>query len=57
MPPPDGRDLSSLRTGVVKIGSGSDFLEGVTEVPSKEAGASPMALTFAGVRMVAMGKK
>jgi len=54
MPPADGRDLSALRTGVVKIGSGSDFLEGVHEAPTK--GGEPLELSFAGVRLVAMGK-
>ena len=39
---------------MVKIGSGADFLEGVTEVPTK--GGDPLPLTYAGVDFVAMGK-
>lgn len=54
MPAAEGRDLSSLRTGVVKIGSGSDFLDNVHEV-SQQAG-DPLALEYAGVRLIAMGK-
>ena len=45
----------ALRTGVVKIGSGSTFLDGVTEAPGGK-GADPLPLEFAGVAFHAMGK-
>lgn len=55
MPSMDSGALPKLRAGVVKIGSGSDFLEGVREVPTP--GGQPLPLEYAGVRMIAMGKK
>ena len=47
---------SILRTGVVKIGSGSTFLDGVTEVPPGPKGGDPLPLEYAGVALRAMGK-
>ena len=52
--PPPVNDLA-LRTGVVKIASGSTFLEGVSEAPGGKSGES-MPLEFNGVRFHAMGK-
>ena len=59
LPPGDGGDGGgapplSLRGGVVKIGSGSDFLDDVKETP---IGGSPRALEYGGVPLIAMGKK
>ena len=45
----------ALRTGVVKIGSGSTFLVGVTEAPSGK-GTDALPLEFAGVSFHAFGK-
>ena len=45
----------ALRTGVVKIGSGSTFLDGVTEAPSGK-GTDALPLEFAGVSFHAFGK-
>ena len=54
-PPPAGVDLS-LRTGVIKIGSGSSFLDGITEAPAAKGGeATP--LEYGGVSFYAVGKK
>jgi non-ribosomal peptide synthetase component E (peptide arylation enzyme) len=54
--PPEGE--LALRTGVVKIGSGSDFLEGVTEIPAPaKGGGDAIPLEFLGVIFHAMGKK
>jgi hypothetical protein len=50
--PPTGLNL---RTGVIKIASGSTFLEGVSEAPAPKGGEA-LALEYAGVRMHAMGK-
>jgi acyl-CoA synthetase (AMP-forming)/AMP-acid ligase II len=49
LPPPR---LPALRGGVCKVGSGSDYLEGVTDT----GGASPIPLEYAGKRLQAMGK-
>jgi len=46
--------LARLRGGVCKIGSGADFLEGVT---SAVMGGEERELSFAGVQLLAMGKK
>ena len=51
----DQSPLPTLRTGVCKIGSGSDFLDGITAAPQKNA--DPLPLQFAGVPFLAMGKK
>ena len=51
---PAPRKTLSLRGGVVKIGSGSDFLDDVKETP---IGGSPRALEYGGVPLIAMGKK
>ena len=48
--PSPGEAALALRTGVVKIGSGSDFLKGVTEA------AKDLPLVFNGVPLHAMGK-
>jgi hypothetical protein len=57
MPRPPPPELSlSLRAGVIKIGSGSSFLEGVAEAPGTK-GAPPTPLEYAGCRFHAMGKK
>ena len=56
--PPGDDDASapplSLRGGVVKIGSGSDFLDDVKET---SIGGSMRALKYGGVPLIAMGKK
>ena len=54
-PPPSAGQLQ-LRTGVVKIGSGSTFLDGVSEIPAK-GDAPPTPLEYAGVKFFAMGKR
>ena len=46
-----------LRTGVVKIASGSDFLDGITEAPPGPKGGDPLPLQYGGVAFHAMGKK
>lgn len=48
LPAPTGEALA-LRAGVVKIGSGSDFLEGVTHA------AADLPLLYNGVALRAMG--
>jgi len=53
-PVPAARTLS-LRTGVIKIGSGNDFLPGVREVPAPKGGA-PLPLEYAGVALHGFGK-
>jgi len=53
LPPTTEGDLPSLRGGVVKIGSGSDFLDGVT---SATIGGETRELVVAGKQMLAMGK-
>lgn len=54
---PPASDLA-LRTGVVKIGSGSDFLDGVAEIPAPaKGGGEAVPLEFMGVTFHAMGKK
>ena len=45
---------TKLRTGVVKIGSGATFLDGVTEAPQKDG--NPLKLEWQGVKFVAIGK-
>ena len=56
-PPPPGEEPLALRAGVVKIGSGSSFLPGVTEVPAKEgSGEPPLSLEWGGIRFHAFGK-
>ena len=45
-----------LRSGVIKVGSGSNFLDHVAEVPSSKGGGAPMPLKYGGVAMLAMGK-
>jgi len=44
-----------LRTGAIKIGSGSTFLDSVTEAPGSKGGP-PVPLVYGGVRMLAIGK-
>lgn len=46
----------ALRSGVVKIGSGSDFLDGVTQAPAAKGG-EPLPLEYDGIAFHAMGKK
>ena len=46
-----------LRTGVIKIGSGSDFLDGVTETPPGADGSAPVPLSWGGVSFHAIGKR
>ena len=55
MPPPspDAEPLA-LRTGVIKIGSGATYLDGVREVPAG-AKAPALPLEYAGVALLAMG--
>ena len=48
-------DALALRTGVIKIGSGSTFLDGVTEAPGSK-GAEPLPLALGEVAFHAMGK-
>ena len=48
--------LPALRTGVIKIGSGNDFLDGVTEAPGGKDRA-PLPLAYDGVKLWAFGKK
>jgi len=50
VPPP-----LALRTGVVKIGSGSTFLDAVREAPGSK-GADPLPLVYGGVQLHAIGK-
>ena len=45
-----------LRSGVIKVGSGSNFLDRVAEVASSKGGGAPMPLKYGGVAMLAMGK-
>jgi hypothetical protein len=45
----------ALRTGVIKIGSGTDFLDGVREAPAPKGG-EPLPLEWAGVTLHAFGK-
>lgn len=47
--------MLALRTGVIKIGSGSSFLPGVREAPAPKGG-EPLPLEYAGVAMHAFGK-
>jgi len=46
----------ALRTGVIKIGSGNDFLDGVREAPAPKGGGEPMPLEYAGIALHAFGK-
>ena len=52
--PPAGLEL---RTGVIKIGSGSTFLDDVREAPPGPKGGAPLPLEYAGVSLHAIGKK
>eukprot|EP00440_Ansanella_granifera_P011059 gb/GFBE01011993.1/.p1 GENE.gb/GFBE01011993.1/~~gb/GFBE01011993.1/.p1 ORF type:complete len:345 (+),score=68.27 gb/GFBE01011993.1/:1-1035(+) len=54
--PGPGVDLSALRGGVCKVGSGADFLEDVREAKIGPDGEL-RPLEYAGVRIVAFGKK
>ena len=54
LPPHSGAGLA-LRSGVCKVGSGTDFLHGVESVPSKDG--PPLRLAYAGVSLLAMGKQ
>ena len=47
---------SKLRTGVIKIGSGATFLDGVTEAPAGKDGKGALKLEWNGVPFVAIGK-
>lgn len=47
----------ALRTGVFKIGSGSSFLDGVTEIPAAKGEDKPTPLEFLGVSFHGMGKE
>ena len=47
----------SLRGGVCKIGSGSDFLEAVKSVPPPPSGGEERSLAYGNATLVAMGKK
>ena len=54
LPPPASL---ALRTGVIKIGSGSDFLDGVLQLPPAKGDAEATPLEFLGTPFHAMGKK
>lgn len=53
LPAPSGL---ALRTGAIKIGSGSTFLDGVREAPPGPKGGEPLPLEYAGVPLHAIGK-
>ena len=59
LPPPLPEPSAlSLRTGVIKIGSGNDFLDGVTEIPAPaKGGGAATPLEFLGTAFHAFGKK
>eukprot|EP00931_Biecheleriopsis_adriatica_P082061 TRINITY_DN55448_c0_g1_i1.p1 TRINITY_DN55448_c0_g1~~TRINITY_DN55448_c0_g1_i1.p1 ORF type:complete len:337 (-),score=57.22 TRINITY_DN55448_c0_g1_i1:142-1152(-) len=56
LPPPAGADLSSLRGGACKIGSGATFLHDVKEAKLGPDGEL-RPLEYAGIPLVAVGKK
>merc|ERR1712050_529596 len=56
LPSPGQADLSKLRGGACKVGSGSDFLEEVREAKLGPNGEL-RPLEYAGVALVAVGKK
>jgi len=56
LPPPAGADLSALRTGACKVGSGASFLHDVREAKLGPNGEM-RPLEYAGVPMLAVGKK
>ena len=53
LPEREGGALPKLRTGVVKIGSGSDFLD----VTHAVIGGAERPLEYAGTKLLAMGKR
>lgn len=56
VPPPGSADLSALRGGVCKVGSGADFLDDVKEAKIGPDGEM-RPLEYAGVPFIALGKK
>mmetsp|Transcript_14220 Transcript_14220/g.42754 ORF Transcript_14220/g.42754 Transcript_14220/m.42754 type:complete len:338 (+) Transcript_14220:78-1091(+) len=56
LPPPGQAELSALRGGACKVGSGADFLEAVREAKLGPEGEL-RPLEYAGVPLVAVGKK
>lgn len=56
LPHPGQADLTALRGGACKVGSGADFLESVAEAKLGPEGEM-RPLEYAGVRLVAVGKK